>query len=767
MLSPSDLLGRLFEKLSPSSEPAPALSEEVDPKGTGIDEQKLSQKIQDFLSLCDKTRWSFERLWFRSILYYLGNQWLSWDQGARRWREKKVRKWVPKPVTNRYASSVATVCAAIQSTKVEPSAWPATNDHEDIATANVADRIIDVLRTEIKHERVREELAKWVTLNGDAFAWLYYDKKDTSLGNTTINAVKCPACGGEGSPDQFASACPMCGSPADPMEIPDPNHPAAVTMPVGRLKCRVLSPLQVYFNMDIVDPADRQNVAITVAYELETVKSMYAELKDKIQPDTSGATRAAQYFLEAIAYSSEDSGYSISSASGRSKCTLVHYFELPTTENPDGRQCTMTLDGTVCEAGPLESFDTHKDGTKNYFLPIVQFGYEKVPGRAYSKTPIYDLLSKQDQLNRLESLMELASMKGVNVNWLLPAGSSISNMSGEPAQIIRWTPTGTSGAKPEVVTVAPFHAALLELKKGYEADFEELAGTFDALKGNTPKGVSAGYAIQLLTERSYGRFGSVFANWETGWVELYSMCLKLFRTYASEPRYRKIKGAAGAWEIQAFTSADLTGSVDLRVEGGAARPKSKLAEQALIEAMFNMGIINPGDPEQRFQVADMFGMSSVLGSSAEDERAAAGEWQALLDWEPQVDPMTGQPAEMMPPDPLTGQPSPFPVGGPMVDQVFDNHLVHTMCHRKPVVTDVWKQLPEWKKLYWRNHQIEHLMAMQAAQMAQMPPAKSKPAPGKGDDLHAGSKADEMPDAAANVNKGSSAMGSGGANQYGG
>jgi len=259
----------------------------------------------------------------------------------------------------------------------------------------------------------------------------------------------------------------------------------------------------------------------------------------------------------------------------------------------------------------------------------------------------------------------------------------------------------------------------------------------------------------LLTERSYGRFGPVFSAWEQGWIDIYSMHLKLFRTYASEPRYLKIKGSAGAWEIKHFSSADLTGSIDLRVEGGSSKPRSKLAEQALVEALFNMGIINPQDPEQRFQVANMFGMGEILGSSAEDERAAASEWQTLLDWEPQVDEQTGMPLA----DPMNPQ-SPFPPGGPEVDQVFDNHLAHVMEHRKPVKTDVWKQLPPWKQLFWRNHQLDHLMAVQASQQMAAGPAN-------GGDLHAGSKADEMPDKAAHTNAGSEATGSGGANQHGG
>lgn len=745
-------LGKVFDFFSPAAAEAPpsaGASEAEAP--SGFDTDALTTEVLEFIKDCDKTRHSFERLWFRSILYFLGNQWLSWDSRSRKWGERKLRKWVPRPVTNRFASTVSSLCAAIQSTRVEPTAWPATNDHEDIATANVADRLIEVIRSEIKHDKVREALAKWVTLNADGFAWPYYDKKDTSLGMATIFAVKCAACGVEGAPTDFATACPGCGSPADPMEIPDPKHPAATQYPVGRLKCRVLSPLSVYFNMDIVDPEDRRKVCVAVAYEVQTVKDMFPDVADKIQPDTAAATRTAQHFMEALAYATEDSGQSSGSGS-KEKCTLLHYMALPTEQYPEGVQYTMTMEGQPCEVGPLESYDESKDGNKTYFIPLVQFGYEKVPGRAYSKTPAYDLLSKQDQLNRLESLMELASMKGVSVNWLLPAGASISNLSGEPAQVIRWTPTGTGGAKPEVVTVAPFHAAMFELKKGYEADFEELGGTFDVLKGNTPSGVSAGYAIQLLTERSYGRFAPVFANWEAGWTELYSMCIKLFRTYATEPRFTKIKGARGLWEIQSFSNANLAGAIDLKVEGGSSRPRSKLAEQALVEMLFKIGAINPQDPDQKFELCKMFGMSSILGSGADDERAAASEWQELLDWEPEIDPMSGMPLGVTPENP-------FPPGGPMVDQVFDNHLAHMMTHRKPVKTEDWNQLPEWKKHFWRMHQLDHMMAIP-------PPPDAKPS-GSGGPVKSGTKAEEMPDSAANMNKGSVSAGSGGANQHGG
>lgn len=755
-LNVSDGLDKIFNLFGNAGDavvnPPVGTKEQEDKKDPYADGAKIAADVLEHIREVDKLRWAFERLWFRSVLYYLGNQWLTWDARSRRWREKKVRKWVPKPVTNRFASTADTLCAAIQSTKIEPSAWPATEDVEDIAAANIADRVIEVINPEIHIERLRESVAKWLTLNADAFAFCYYDKKDISLGKTRIESLMCQACQAIAQPKAFedAGGCPTCGLQMEP--VPSGQFEE---YPIGRLKVDVCSPLEVYLNIDITEMSKQLKFTTAKCYAVDTVKGWYPELKDKIHPDTHSATRAAQYFMDALAYSTEDSGYNLTGAVQRDRVTLLRHVQMPSEQYPEGLDCVCTMDSICLESGPSSFFEETPEG-KQYYCPLVKFGYNMVPGRLYSKTPMFDIIPKQDQLNRIESLLELASMKGVNVNWIIPHGASISNLSGEPAQVIRWTPSGTGGAKPEVVTVAPFHAAMLELKKGYEADFEELAGTFDAMKGNTPRGVSAGYAIQLLTERSYGRFVSVFANWEAGWTELYTILLKLFRTYATEARMRKIRGATGGWEIQAFKGSDLKGAVDIRIEGGSARPRSKLAEQALVEAMSKIGVIQPANPEQGYEIAKMFGMTNILGANDEDVRYAAGEWQALLEWNPQVD-ETGQP--MLDPN----SPMPFPPGGPTVEPIFDNHLVHIMEHRKPTRTEQYKLLPPWKQLFWKDHVLNHLMAMPPPPGQEQQPGK----PGAGPKSNTTSKAHEKGDKTMDTARegGSVAFGGGGSNQF--
>ena len=724
------------------------------------DTKAIALRVTDFVKDCDKSRWAFERQWFRSVLYYLGNQWLTWDGRSRKWRERKLRKWVPKPVTNRFASTVDSIVSAIQGTKVLPSAWPATSDPRDIGAANVADRVLDVIGQEIKSERVRQHLAKWIVLCGDAFAYVHYDKLDKTLGLVRINSVACPLCQHVAQPLEFESGvCPGCQQPTEPQ----PAEDVFEEYPTGRMCCDVLSPLEVYLSLDIPLMENHTKCTIVRRMTKDQLETLYGDKAKDLPIDSAASTKSAQYFMKALAYSTEDMGNNMAGFSGSEVVTIYTHIELPSVKYPEGLEVVMGTDETVLECGPSPHFDTDITGNKQYYLPLCKIGYEKVPGRLYSKTPAYDIVPKQDQLNRLESLIELAMMKGTYGTWLLPTGSSISEIAGEPGLKIKYTPTGTGGFKPEVITNSPIPPIVLEWKTQIQADFEELGGTFDVLKGNAPRGVSAGYAIQLLTERSYGKFASVFAEWEEGWTELYQKSLKMFRTYVTEPRLRKIKGSCGHWEIQSFKNSDLAGAVDLRVEGGASKPRSKIAEQALVETLSKLGVINTQDPEQRYQVAQMFGMGQVLGAQDEDVRYAAGEWEELLAWQPPVDPMTGEPFV----DPnMAAQGKPWPEGGPQADEIFDNHMVHVSEHRKPTRSDEWKQLPKWKQLFWKQHMITHLIALQpvvdpAAQKPEKPESFGKNAETKP------SKADEKSDKTTDAIRsgGNNTMGSGGKNQY--
>lgn len=732
-----DKIFDIFAKKGIGEAPAKLTDSEPEPESPYNDHVKIRDRIKKAITDNSKNRWYFERQWFTCILYYIGNQWITWDTRSRNFRERKLRKYVPKPVNNRFASTIDTIIAAVQSVKVLPSAWPATDDTDDVAAADVAERVIPVIDDEIDIEQCREQAAAWLVLNADAFAFPYYDKTDKTLGEVFVQHERCANCQVVAPPlayEKAAGNCPSCGQQVGTEPAVDEEaNPVGTSYPVGRQKVRIMSPLELFFSLDQASIEDLDRFTTYKSFSLDAVKRIYGAVAANLQADSSNTNKLSQYYMTSIRYATSDTTSS-TLRTAHDQVTLFTHVELPSEDFPDGLVAVMASDETVLEAGPSPFYEPDKRQKKAYYLPLVQFAYRRVPGRIPSKTPAYDLLFKQDQLNRVESLMEMMVMKGAYNTWLLPTGSSIVTITGEPAQHIKWTPSGTGGAKPELVNGPAVATGHLEYRNAIIADFEELGGTFDAIKGNVPRGVSAGYAIQLLTERAYGRFAPVFANWENGWTKVYQMLLSQFRLYVTEDRIAKIKGQTGRWQIEKFRGSSLKGSVDLRIEGGAERPRSKLAEQALIETLQKLGVINPMmDDSQRYNIAEMFGMAHVLGNISDDRRYACKEWDAFIK------------------------------GGfaPYVKPMIDNHLVHIVQHQKDAKTDTFDQLDPKMREVWEQHILDHMMAMQP-QIPQVTPGGGPPPPPK-PDLPAGNKGQEQGDQTMNTIRegGNTVLGGGG------
>ena len=697
------------------------------------DYQALRLGTQEFIDEVSKARRTFERIWFESMLFYLGNQWLTFDNSKRQFRQRHLKKWVPKPYTNRYASTADTIMGVLEGIEVRPTAWPGTDDPDDIASASVAQKVLRIIDDEIDHKKVMNQLAPLVVLQADAFALPYYDMNDKSLGETQIDIYECIYCNYQAGPSEFdpEGVCPQCEMSVTPGSVIETGEKE--TFPYGRLKVSVISPLELYFHMEADSMQDVMEWIYVRPYSIDLVKKIWPKTGQYVEPSKGFDQKEGQNYSNIITYMTQDSLV----ASGRqNKDTTPIYtrLKMPCDKYPDGLVCVEAGDETILEVGPSPFFTDSPDGNKTYYNPMVHFNYRTVPSRLYSKTPMFDLLPKQKQRNRLESLIELSTMKGVYNSWLLPTGSSISNLSGEPSQVIRWTPTGTNGAKPEVMNTAPFPGILIEWLQQIDNDFEEIAGTFDALKGNTPKGVSAGYAIQLLTEKSFGRLSSVMGGWQKGWTELYKIALILFKQNVTEERLYKIQGEAGTWEVEKFTGSDLKGSVDLKLEGGTNKPKTKLAEQALVETMTKLGVFDTQDPHQKYAIAELFGMGHMLGSTSDDYRHTAQEWEEFK---------MGQPPE--------------------VRIVVDNHMIHIMDHQKRAKGSVFKSFDPQMQQMWEKHINDHIQVMMMQQGGAAPPPEQKKP--QGAIKPAGSKANEQGDQTMNQLKqgGNSTMGNGGAN----
>src|SRR5262245_6757869 len=60
-----------------------------------------------------ENRQVFERMWWRNLLYYFGRQWITYTRG-RGWVDKRLAKWVPRPVTNEIRVAANAILSVFQ-----------------------------------------------------------------------------------------------------------------------------------------------------------------------------------------------------------------------------------------------------------------------------------------------------------------------------------------------------------------------------------------------------------------------------------------------------------------------------------------------------------------------------------------------------------------------------------------------------------------------------------------------------------------------------
>ncbi len=177
----------------------------------------LNERFEKYLKRGGSNRQAFERSWYRHAAYYAGSQWLFLDRadGQSYWRPKRLPKWFPTPVTNKIAEAVDDNVSSLIQDPVKIDWIPMTHDPADLASAEVASSIDDVIADEVGRVDSRREIATWAAVTGNAFLESFYDNSD-KFGTVFMQYDQCTECGYADKPGEFTSegvdSCPRCAS---------------------------------------------------------------------------------------------------------------------------------------------------------------------------------------------------------------------------------------------------------------------------------------------------------------------------------------------------------------------------------------------------------------------------------------------------------------------------------------------------------------------------------------------------------------------------
>lgn len=671
-----------------------------DPAQADIEEVPLSQfdavafvaeKIQE----TNKLRYGIERVWYRNILFYIGKQWIRYDDKKRTWVRPNLPEWMPTPVTNRFASCCDIIASVLQQVKPEIVFSPASPDDRNVQTAKKANLVNDICAEESGFADQEGRFNAWLTLTGNAFLRPWYDM-DPKHGMTQLPQYGCtaPQCGYVGSAADFGEngeiKCPQCGG-AEAMPTG-----AMEEVPRGKLVTDVLSPFEVYADLSVERLENQPYVMICGTLPLSVIKQRWGEKAKDIKAQGT-SPQLGQFYFQSLSYitNTTDTGFGSGTeyAGGvqSEKATVWELFV------PVSRQLPLGYHGYICdkielEGGPLEYHDPKGLG----FVNLIHVKAMDTPKRFFCKALVDDLVHKQIQRNKLEAFIQLALQRTANPVWLLPNACGVENLTGEPGEIVRYNDSNTAMAKPERVGGVELTQSVFRWLEKIDKDFEELASTYDILKGSMPSNVPTLGGLELLKERALSRFTPTIRSIERARVRLSYMWLWIFKEYAGDARQRVTRDPNGKWMSECFKGSDLTGDVDIKAEPGSSAPRSAAYRQFISGQLLDKGLLDMNDPFTRLEVLRTYNADSFARTLSEDVQDASREEGRFL------------------------------LGtAPVLRPDIDNHQIHIASHIRFAKTDEFRDLDPQGQEVFMAHLLEHkrffVIQLQNMQVMQSPP----------------------------------------------
>ena len=594
------------------------------------DDKKLLSLFEGLKKESTEYRWVWEREWLRDLYYVLNRQWIFFHPTKREWVDKRLQKWVPRPVTNKMAEITQAIRSNFQAINLAVVARPIGHDTQSIAAAEIADQMSPLIHEEHLMDLVMKEADFWLITTGNACLQTSWDK-DVRTNRVFINNEQCLTCGNVLPPKAIVDAgqkCPVCGGTQFDKAVGPDGKPSGEWIAFGKGKTTALSPFEYAFPPNITRFDDLPYIIRLRWRDKHYYEANHPELVGRLIFEKSPADRSLQIF-KSLALSNDvgvGSNFSYLGSAGAHTTEGMTEYELwykPTPEYPEGLVMRVVGDKSpILLKAPTEGIPgpfPYKDIEGTPLFPFMHAQYEHMGGRLYGRSALSPLIQKQDQLNQVDSLVQLHIQRNSNSGWLVPEGAGIQDnmITGEPGIIIRYNAlaAGAGGqAKPERIQGIPIDGSLFEFRAQILKDLEELSGAFDIIKGQKPSGVEAFSALQLLVERSQSRFTSAFQARGNMYREWFTIALELERQFGPQQRTWSIIGPNRGYTFRHFENAQLQGQVAIKVEDGSNMPKTSLGRRAAIEQANQLQLLNPQDPDQKYALLSQFGLSDLIPS---------------------------------------------------------------------------------------------------------------------------------------------------------
>jgi len=639
------------------------------------DEQVLLNFFDNvFRDLEEPFRIVLERTWFRNILYYLGEQWLSWLEHAGTFASRYGLNYgVPTPVSNIIRDFVKSGKALVLNKQYTASVWPNSEEQKDKDAAETGDFVLKWLNTrnEGEIEDVKDILAMWILLSGNGFTRTFAEVQGNGF---VLDA--------SGKPVSRADVAVDCIIPFN--------------VRVGQLGTNLRKKKWV----GCKNLCYREWVEDTYGVKLDTRSADMRQIDYQRQ------------LLTLVSNVSPWKGRSIefnllNTDIPSDEMVVVNDVEWrPDKEYPNGRYA-------VHAEGIILRNDDHlpisvKDG--KWYYTFDHFPYNYTPGGFWASGGVDDLISPQNIINEIDQALAINRKSVGRPVILAPSDLVLKRMSerGQALLAVKYDAKHAMGGKVQIQHGTPYPEQVIREREMQKEVAQEASGDpKNVLRGKAPYAGAPGIAIDILRETAEQSHGPDIRRFYRNWNRVERKRLILVSELFKENRLIKIRGEGNDVKVRRFKGADLHGNVDVHLELDSGLSSTNTGKNQFLLNLIQYGFWHPQTgpkPDVRRELLRRFGMAGFPEEENLHMSRAELENSKIMAQEDLED-IALPPIETEEIDPQTG--------GPLVvqqdDPVFavDDHFIHIVAHDKVILSPEFKTLKKNVQMVLLIHREYH------------------------------------------------------------
>ena len=644
------------------------------------DAHTLTMVNEIFDDNMDISRMMLQRVWWRNLLYYIGEQWLEYSPATRSFIPRYRPELGSPPVSNEIREYVRSGKSMLLNQRLVSEITPNTNEQEDRDAAKLGQQVLTwmdgINDGEFKEEK--EKMIIWLYLAGTAFLRTFIE---TDLGRLIL---------GEESQN----------------------------MRTGEITTEAILP----FNFFPDRMADRaRKMRYQGIQSLKPIEWVEDTFKTKVTPSDNATSMDYQRrLMTLVGQVSPWKGYGLETQSfdafADKACIFREVEFKPNSAFPQGRYIATAGDKILLDV-PRMPIAVQEDG--QFYWTTTDFHFNFVPGRFWSDPGVNDLISPQKSINEIDKALRDNRKTLGRPRVITPAELTMKRRTevGESFLILSYDGMKSGGLAPSIQQGTPLPQQFLDERAVNKSQIQDMSGDpKNVLKGHAPSAQASGVMVDMLTETARSGQAPDIERYEGKMSLVYKKRLLCAQEAYTEERTIKIAGAGSQAEAKQFKGADLRKNTDIKLEKDSGLATTQAGRrQTLIDLVKEglFGDIKTAPISLRQELLKRFGLTGFTDQSnadfdraeRENSRIVAGFIDGIFTV---VTPITPE-SKVVEDDPLFK---------------YDKDEIHYEVHRHLILSQEFQSLDVRVQAALVNHTDVHHMRMeaqkQAEAMAQMP-----------------------------------------------